>query len=238
MPIPGPALELNDIQNQSSVNPPNPAPPFAHAIQFTTVALPASDNVKASQAKDFTENPRLLSRANYKGLQKSFPGSPINGSPLHESTLTPEEIRIKFVNLVLRGPVADETPAGEYTAVAGYDFSSFDRDYWKNGAPSYEAINKQLQAEFKAGDPGNAFMPNIKSVPRGDISGYAVLARDGAPSSKIAKMTQPQYGGSAFIGGGTSLSPLDSSLGICARTELLLGKSNIALDGALTPTTE
>ena len=56
MPLPGPALESTDFQNQSSVKPPNPAPPFAHAIQFTTVALPASDNVKASQAKDFMQN--------------------------------------------------------------------------------------------------------------------------------------------------------------------------------------
>ena len=81
-------------------------------------------------------------------------------------------------------------------------------------------------------------MPNLVSVPGGDVGGYGDLPSGGAPPPKIAKMTEPKYGGSTFIGPGTSLSPEVSAQRICERTELLLGKSNINLVGALSPTTE
>ena len=251
MALPGEGLSSKDIQNLSdeiiSELFGNLDKPYAHANQETTNMPLPEEATSAGSLKFFTEMPSALSRANYAGLQKSFPGSPINNSPDAPIKLTPEDVRVKFVNLVLRGPVCDfvdvSIPGGDvktiYSPVPGYNFTSFNRDYWANGAPGYDVINQRLRVnwkneEYRAGDPGNAFMPNIVSVPRGEIEGYGDLPQNGRPPEKIKNMDVPQYGGGAFIGVGTALSPGKSSKQISKRVELVLGKSSLESVGALS----
>jgi len=226
MPLPGSPFSDSELQNLSNKI---ISEVFGHSPQDTT-NLPGGGPVSTIGSSYFTESPSALSRADYVGLQKSFPGSPINNSPDAPIKLTPEDIRIRFVNLVLRGPVCDLEVHGrdaEYRPVAGYNFTFFNRDYWMNGAPVYDAVSNDLYVNHRAGDPANAFMPNIVSVPRGDVEGYGELPKEGRPSLEISRMNTPKYGGSAFVGEGSDLSPGKSSERISKRTELILGKSSL-----------
>ncbi len=226
MPLPGEQLSAAELQNLSNKV---ISEVFGHSPQDTT-NLPG-ETVSNIGISYFTQDPSALSHADYAGLQKSFPGSPITNSPDASIKLTPKDIRTQFVNLVLRGPVSDVSD-GKYHAVAGYNFTFFNRDYWMNGAPTYDAINAKLRAdwkrkEYRAGDPGNAFMPNPISVPGGEIEGYGALSDNGRPPIQIVDMETPAYGSSTFVGVGTALSPGKSSERISKRTELILGKSSL-----------
>jgi hypothetical protein len=248
MPLPGPPLSDEDLQKLADeiisevFGDQGQGTTFAHSPHDTISESDPTPATTAIGPKFFTVDPAALSRANYAGLQKSFPGSPINKSPVAPIQLTPEDIRSMFVNLSLRGPVCDvyrEPDKISYLPVPGYGFTFFNRNYWLNGAPDYDAVNQKLLVNwdterYHEGDPGNAFMPNIISVPRGEVEGYGSLPKSGRPSRRVATMKTPQYGGAAFIGEGSALSPGKSSKQIAERTELVLGKSSLESIGALS----
>ena len=196
-------------------------------------------NMKSDgNGRAFIADPAQLSTADYSGLQKSFPASPI-----YQRIITDKSLREEFVELALRGPVKNKshidinTSKMIYKDSPGYEFSSFNRDYAKNGAPSYKEVNAELlvnwdNEEYRAGDPGNAFIPNLISVPQADIGGYGKLPKNGRPPVSVREMIPP--GGVTFVGVGIALDPKNASKRLTKRPGLIMGKSSIESIGAMS----
>jgi hypothetical protein len=211
--------------------------------------FPVIDQPATNGGKAFVYDAAAISTADSAGLVKSFPASPINTNMLND-----DRLRRDFEMLVLRGTIKNKVGldgAGDSIFkgdVAGYRFSSFNRDYNKNDPPDYKAISAEIANAYRTStlapnSPSNPFMPNISSVavakgpspvdvnPNNQQPAPVSTVFDG-----LKPRLKPQHGGAAFVGDGTLLSPSDSSKRIVGPPGalLLMGKSSAEQEGANT----
>lgn len=144
-----------------------------------------------------------LSRSNTESLKASFPGSPI-----HDGTLTRENVQTQYQELAMDGEVLD-----------GFCFPKFNRDYDKGADGEKPPAIADVETGGE-GLPGSPHMPNPASPGVG--SANASDQPDPPADMEKNKSSRPP-----FIGEGTDLDPATSSAkqsGLKLK-DYILGKS-------------
>ena len=153
-----------------------------------------------------------LSRSNSESLKKSFPGSPI-----HDGSMTRDNVQKGFQELALDGEVLD-----------GFCFPKFNRDYHEGADGEKPPVIADVETGGE-GKPGSPHMPNPVSPGVGSMN----PADQPAPPDDMesTKTSRPP-----FIGEGTELDPMTSSTQQSGHKlkDYMLGKSTATSVGSFT----